>query len=257
MATYNEKMADSFATKLRLFVFTKAFSKNLEEYLKSNSKDVITKDFREFNNTILDAELAEKFSNGYFNAYKEQTISIVVNGKEESKKQEELEKNLKLKDYAYFSKRSQKKLFEVSLYEELKNIYKENFEKNLNENDFNKLLDTDSCAYCGITIEQIKLLKMKNQIASKSGRGTNLEIDRKSPNLEYSRDNCCMACYWCNNAKTDEYTPSEFKAIAKGINKIWNKRLKFIGVNDVVCFPKCSDVWKENLDTKKETKCEK
>ncbi|MDX9742521.1 MAG: hypothetical protein RBT59_01745 [Arcobacteraceae bacterium] len=257
MATYNEKMTDSFATKLRLFIFTKAFCKNLAEYLEPKNKDTILKDFEEFNKTSLDIELTEQFSNRYFHGQKEQKISIMIADEEKSITQEELEQNLKLENYAYFSKGNQRKLFGDNIYDELKKIYIVSFPNIMSADEFKILQNTDSCAYCGITVAQIQLLKDKGKISSKSGRGTNLEIDRKSPNLEYSRDNCCMACYWCNNAKTDEYTPSEFKAIAKGINKIWNKRLKFIGVNDVVCFPKCSDVWKENLDIKQETKCEK
>lgn len=34
-----------------------------------------------------------------------------------------------------------------------------------------------------------------------------------------------MACYWCNNAKTDEFTAEEFKEIGKEIRKIWDVRL--------------------------------
>jgi len=35
-----------------------------------------------------------------------------------------------------------------------------------------------------------------------------------------------MACYWCNNAKTDEFDGDEFKEIGEAIKKVWKKRLK-------------------------------
>jgi hypothetical protein len=35
-----------------------------------------------------------------------------------------------------------------------------------------------------------------------------------------------MCCYWCNNAKTDEFTPTEFKFIGQMIGNIWNTRLR-------------------------------
>ena len=52
-----------------------------------------------------------------------------------------------------------------------------------------------------------------------------LEIDRKRPNEEYTTDNSVLCCYWCNNAKTDEFCATEFKAIGEEIGKIWRKRL--------------------------------
>lgn len=35
-----------------------------------------------------------------------------------------------------------------------------------------------------------------------------------------------MSCYWCNNAKTDEFTFEEFEEIGKSFGLVWNKRLK-------------------------------
>jgi 5-methylcytosine-specific restriction endonuclease McrA len=49
----------------------------------------------------------------------------------------------------------------------------------------------------------------------KNERGWNFEIDRKKPNLEYTTENCVAACYWCNNAKTDEFDDVEFKPIGE------------------------------------------
>ena len=59
----------------------------------------------------------------------------------------------------------------------------------------------------------------------KNFRGWNLEIDRLNSNFEYKPDNCAMACYWCNNAKTDEFTEDEFMVIGEAIKNVWRERL--------------------------------
>ena len=41
----------------------------------------------------------------------------------------------------------------------------------------------------------------------------------------YNKDNCVLACYWCNNAKTDAFTADEFKPIGKEIGKTIQKIL--------------------------------
>ncbi|MBK9357019.1 MAG: hypothetical protein IPN08_06465 [Bacteroidales bacterium] len=84
---------------------------------------------------------------------------------------------------------------------------------------------TVKCAYCGITIPMILELANNQLLNKKNYRGWSLEIDRKDSNREYTPDNCVMACYWCNNAKTDEFTHEEFKEVGKMINKIWADRL--------------------------------
>lgn len=105
------------------------------------------------------------------------------------------------------------------------------------------------CCYCGITEKQLGLLGKKELLKTKriKNRGHSLEIDRKLPNLEYSDQNCCMACYWCNNAKTDEFSPSEFKEIARGINKVWNERLKAIGEREIE-FDEKSTIWQTDFN---------
>ena len=47
----------------------------------------------------------------------------------------------------------------------------------------------------------------------------------KEKNL-YRSDNCKLACYVCNNAKSDFISPKDFKPIAEGINKFWQETLK-------------------------------
>ncbi len=78
--------------------------------------------------------------------------------------------------------------------------------------------------YCGVSIESIKVhldsIKTKRLLT----RGRSLEVDKKDPNGHYAIDNVALACYWCNNAKSDEYTVKEFEHIAKGIGEVWKER---------------------------------
>ena len=84
------------------------------------------------------------------------------------------------------------------------------------------------CHYCHITETQNNELIKDDQIHSKrlSTRGRSLEIERLEPNKPYDDiENLVFSCYWCNNAKTDEFTSEEFAPIGKEIEKIWKSRL--------------------------------
>lgn len=89
--------------------------------------------------------------------------------------------------------------------------------------------DTDEryCRYCGVSESQINTLELKKEINMKrlSTRGKTLEIDRRESHKFYNQENIILSCYWCNNAKTDEFSLLDFKSIAHGINKVWKQRL--------------------------------
>jgi len=106
----------------------------------------------------------------------------------------------------------------------IENIFPRVFSKD----DFYYLVENaKECDYCHITLDQInKLIDKKELFKKHITRGWSLEIDRKSANLEYTKDNCVTCCYWCNNAKTDEFSHGEFKKIGLEIQKIWNERLE-------------------------------
>lgn len=104
----------------------------------------------------------------------------------------------------------------------------------LMEKTFNKLLLNGKCEYCGITIKEINQLSDDQKLYTKRARGYSMEIDQKDSNGLYTDDNCVASCYWCNNAKTDEFTFTEFKKVAEGINEMWKSRLG----NNSVRFPK-------------------
>lgn len=105
-----------------------------------------------------------------------------------------------------------------------------------------KLIMSAKCSYCGITIKQINILSTMKQLNTKRARGYSIEIDQKDPCKVYTDDNCVASCYWCNNAKTDEFKPHEFKEIARGINAIWNQRL---GHKEEVPFNDNAEIWKK------------
>jgi 5-methylcytosine-specific restriction endonuclease McrA len=81
------------------------------------------------------------------------------------------------------------------------------FSKNRHENRIDKLISKD-----------------KVYTKRLYSRGRSLEIDKIEPNEDYTRDNIVLSCYWCNNAKTDEYTYDEFKRIGVLNRLIWENR---------------------------------
>lgn len=54
----------------------------------------------------------------------------------------------------------------------------------------------------------------------KGRRGKNFEVDRKDNSRQYSPDNCVLACYPCNNAKSDVFSYQEFLEIGEVINRV-------------------------------------
>lgn len=104
----------------------------------------------------------------------------------------------------------------------------------------------DECCYCGVkTKDLVKYFSEENTQykSAKRKRGKVLEIERvvTSPTNDYSELNCKLACYICNNAKSDFISPSAFKPIAKGIYDFWTKKVGLIDIE----FPENSIIWKE------------
>lgn len=73
-----------------------------------------------------------------------------------------------------------------------------------------------NCHYCGLTEEEMQEISMTGILTSKRfpqngvvGQGTSravwLEVDRIDPNGLYSRANCVLSCYFCNNDKSDVF----------------------------------------------------
>lgn len=202
MSTYKEIAKRSFKAKWNIYLFKKVIYQNV--------KTINLNDFKAFK---LKKDLIELYANEYW---------------------QELETH-KIED------------LEVSeIYNRIKKYEKENpnvvqvFKADYVENDFLMLFEKSAfdtmkeshhCHYCKITKDEIEALGAHRKLRKKNLRGWNLEIDRKKPNLEYSANNCVMSCYWCNNAKTDEFSDTEFKPIAEEIGRVLKERLKEITVN--------------------------
>lgn len=91
------------------------------------------------------------------------------------------------------------------------------------------------CCYCGVKETDLPRYfdEKKDQYKEARQRGKLLEVERlvTAPNTanRYNENNCALACYICNNAKSDFISPKDFKPIAKGIYAFWQCVLK----NDV------------------------
>jgi len=88
---------------------------------------------------------------------------------------------------------------------------------------------SQKCHYCHISQNEIDELFRRKLVRTsrKVTRGRRLELERIRPKIDYSRlTNLTLACYWCNNAKSDEFDDEEFKKIGLSIGKALKARLK-------------------------------
>lgn len=79
-----------------------------------------------------------------------------------------------------------------------------------------------TCHYCGLKEEESNEIVMSGKLTSNrfpqkgqpgrgQGRGIWLEVDRLHPKENYSRSNCVLCCYFCNNDKSDVFDGVEYK----------------------------------------------
>ena len=80
----------------------------------------------------------------------------------------------------------------------------------------------NKCSYCELKVPEILKLYQRKSFR-KGRRGLHLEVDRKHCDRPYSPDNCVLACYPCNNAKSDVFSYNEFKQIGQAIRLVKNK----------------------------------
>lgn len=113
---------------------------------------------------------------------------------------------------------------------ELRRIWKKKFkEEQVDFWEFKEVYISlgNKCHYCEITQEELDQLWINNKVYTKRTRGRKLELERIKPNEEYNNTiNLTLACYWCNNAKTDTFTEDEFMDVGSVIKRIWAKRLQ-------------------------------
>lgn len=74
--------------------------------------------------------------------------------------------------------------------------------------------DKNTCCYCGVSEATCKnFCENRKSGYNKRHRGFVLEIEKKDPTQGYSVENCDLACYICNNAKSDLFNTEEFRKI--------------------------------------------
>lgn len=79
------------------------------------------------------------------------------------------------------------------------------------------------CKYCEIPNEKIENIYWKIRKTKRPKTRIYLEVDRKDPSGDYNESNCVLACFVCNNAKSDIFNCDEFKKIGEQIKQIWKK----------------------------------
>lgn len=86
-------------------------------------------------------------------------------------------------------------------------------------NWFNQTEFDKGCHYCGTTNKRCaELYKLRPKATRGGKRGRRLELDRVDPFGAYDNiNNLVWCCYWCNNAKSNFFTATEFKGIASAI----------------------------------------
>lgn len=83
-----------------------------------------------------------------------------------------------------------------------------------------------TCFYCGISEMECQEIAMTGILKSNrfpqdgklgqgQSRGVWLEVDRINPKENYSPDNCVLACYFCNNDKSDIFHGEEYRKFHK------------------------------------------
>jgi hypothetical protein len=78
------------------------------------------------------------------------------------------------------------------------------------------------CHYCGLSETQSQVIVVTGLLTSNrfpqkgntgrgQARGMWLEVDRIKPKEPYSENNCVLACYFCNNDKSDVFNGVDYK----------------------------------------------
>lgn len=118
-------------------------------------------------------------------------------------------------------------VYQPKTIQQLKNTYSRRVREGVNGfdsfDDFHDWYQEQDlvCHYCGLTESESQEISMTGILTSNRfpqngivGQGRSravwLEVDRLTPDGLYSRDNCVMCCYFCNNDKSDVFGGNEY-----------------------------------------------
>jgi hypothetical protein len=201
---YRDKLIKSFDLKINYFLFDRIIK----------TKNFYRVSLVEFQNFEITDDLVSLYNNA----------SKVLKGKFDNKIEltiEDIDVMITDWDESYKEQEKEFALWYEKYYEE--NVYPISKFKELYPKDISKRI----CEYCGLSEKDISELKKQGLIRTKNRRGSVLEFDRHDSNYEYKQGNVVLACYWCNNAKTDEFTYDEFKdIIGPAIKNVWKERIE-------------------------------
>jgi len=112
------------------------------------------------------------------------------------------------------------------LHQSIKNRSGEKYKFNGFRNFYNWYIkEEQACCYCGVTEQSLEAIK-KNGWGTKRRRGSKLEVERVDTNSnDYSENNCALACYFCNNHKSDVITKDDFSTYFKEPMKLYLEKL--------------------------------
>lgn len=124
-------------------------------------------------------------------------------------------------------KYTEKEKLASNTYSRLKSKVEYDLEQHWSRKDFIKwcIGKDQECCYCHCTKEQLDKFYDLTNSKRYGTRGKTLEIERRE-DKEYSEDNCDFSCYWCNNAKSDIFSPEEFQRIGNAIGEVIREKVK-------------------------------
>jgi 5-methylcytosine-specific restriction endonuclease McrA len=199
---YNDIIPRSFNTKLEVFLFKRCIT-------KGNLEEISVDEFKHFQ---INPEIVDIYQNAWQleaddsldeGGLKMREIDNMI--EQWNKQNEDLKKDL-LENYRILF------VTDYFPFSEFEEIYDQDPQKR-------------TCHYCNKSDQYLSGLRNDGKIYTKRVRGYAMEIDRIKGNYEYKPDNVVLACYWCNNAKTDEFSEEEFTDnIGPGIERVWNDR---------------------------------
>lgn len=84
-----------------------------------------------------------------------------------------------------------------------------NIDFNIEDHEFDEWLNAQEkqCVYCGIHEKELQCKQDKKQ--------RRLTVDRKNNSIGYCLDNICLACFRCNNSKSNFFSYEEWMTVAK------------------------------------------